>query len=177
MSMTKLIYLVVLGGLLAAGCDTTESVTSSGRLPAGGGKYILTTEPANPKTPTEVKESVTEPTLVAITGRIDAGDVDPFQNGVASFLISQLPEGDHAEGDPDHVDNCPFCKRKLKNAPKAVVRILDDSGEVMTVDARQLLGVAKGDVVVVRGSATYLEPVNTVQINAEGIFVRKNKNG
>jgi len=40
------------------------------------------------------------------------------------------------------------------------------------VDARQLLGIAKGDVVVVRGSATYLEPVNTVQIDAEGIFVR-----
>jgi hypothetical protein len=60
----------------------------------------------------------------------------------------------------------------LKNAPKAVVRILDDSGEVLTVDARQLLGIAKGDVVVVRGSATYLEPVNTVQIDAEGIFVR-----
>ncbi|MBD54608.1 MAG: hypothetical protein CMM05_05940, partial [Rhodopirellula sp.] len=113
-----------------------------------------------------------EPTLVAIAGRIDAGDVEPFQDGVASFLISQLPEGDHAEGDPDHADNCPFCKRKLKNAPKAVVRILDDSGEVMTVDARQLLGIAKGDVVVVRGSATYLEPVNTVQIDAEGIFVR-----
>ncbi len=172
MSITKLICLIACGVVFAAGCDRKESVTNSGTRPAGAAKYILTTEPADPQTPTEVKESVTEPALVAITGRIDAGDVEPFQDGVASFLISQLPEGDHAEGDPDHADNCPFCKRKLKNAPKALVRILDDSGEVMTVDARQLLGIAKGDVVVVRGSATYLEPVNTVQIDAEGIFVR-----
>ncbi len=172
MSMMKLICLIVFLSIVAVGCDTKESVTNSEEVSSEGGKYILTTEPADPRTPTEIKESVTEPTLVAISGRIDAGDVEPFQDGVASFLISQLPEGDHAEGDPDHADNCPFCKRKLKNAPKAVVRILDDSGEVMAVDARQLLGIAKGDVVVVRGSATYLEPVNTVQIDAEGIFVR-----
>ncbi|MDA9934666.1 hypothetical protein N9B88_02740 [Rubripirellula sp.] len=172
MSIIKLICLILSLGIFAVGCDSRESVTNSGRRPSGGGKYILTTAPADPQTPTDIKESVTEPTLVAITGRIDAGDVEPFQDGVASFMISQLPEGDHAEGDPDHADNCPFCKRKLKNAPKAVVRILDDAGEVMPVDARQLLGIAKGDVVVVRGSATYLEPVNTVQIDAEGIFVR-----
>ena len=58
------------------------------------------------------------------------------------------------------------------NAPKAVVRVLDESGEVLAVDARKLLGIAKGDVVVVRGTASYLEPVNTVQIDAQGIFVR-----
>ena len=169
--MTKLICLIVVLGALAVGCDTKESVTNSG-IPLDGGKYILTTEPANPQTPTEIKESVTEPTLVAIAGRIHAGDAVPFQDGVASFLISQLPEGDHAEDDPDHAENCPFCKRKLKNAPKAVVRVLDESGEVLAVDARKLLGIAKGDVVVVRGTATYLEPVNTVQIDAQGIFVR-----
>ena len=169
--MTKLICLIVFFGAFAVGCDTKEPVTNS-EVPLDGGKYILTTEPADPQTPTEIKESVTEPTLVAIAGRIHAGDAVPFQDGVASFLISQLPEGDHAEDDPDHADNCPFCKRKLKNAPKAVVRVLDDSGEVLAVDARKLLGIAKGDVVVVRGSATYLEPVNTVQIDAQGIFVR-----
>ena len=172
MSMIKPVFLSAVLGIFVAGCGTNESVSTSDKLPSGGGKYILTTEPADALTPTEIKEAVTEPTRVTIAGRIDAGDVEPFQDGLASFLISQLPDGDHAEGDPNHADNCPFCKRKLKNAPKAVVRILDESGEVMTVDARQLLGLSKGDVVVVQGSATYLEPVNTVQVDAEGIFVR-----
>ena len=137
-----------------------------------GAKYILKSEPSDAVTPTEVKESVTKPTVLAVAGRIDAGDLEPFQDGVASFMISQLPDDSHANGDPDHADNCPFCKRKLKNAPKAVVRILDGAGNVMSVDARELLGVSKGDVVVVQGLASYLEPVNTVQIDAQGIFVR-----
>ena len=42
----------------------------------------------------------------------------------------------------------------------------------MPVDARQLLGLAKGDIVVVQGVATYLESVNTVRIDADGIFIR-----
>lgn len=172
MSIFKFFCLSSLLCIAVSGCDTKKSVQTPETLTSGGQKYMLASEPADPLTPTEVKESVTEPATVAIAGRVDAGDVEPFRDGVASFLISQLPDGDHAGGDPDHADNCPFCKRKLKNAPKAVVRFLDDSGQVMPVDARKLLGIAKGDVVVVRGSATYLEPVNTVQIDAEGIFVR-----
>ena len=59
--MMKLICLIVFLGALAVGCDTKESVKNSA-LPSDGGKYILTTEPADPQTPTEIKESVTEPT-------------------------------------------------------------------------------------------------------------------
>ena len=123
-------------------------------------------------TPTEIKETVTEPTSLKVAGRIDAGEIEPFQKGIASFVISQLPDDSHAGGDPNHADNCPFCKRKLKNAPKAVVQFLDADGKVLQVDARELLGVAKGDVVVVQGTAQYLEAVNTVQINADGVFIR-----
>ncbi len=124
-----------------------------------------------PLTPTVVKETVTSPTVLSLAGRIDAGDTEPFQAGLATFVLSELPE--HGGDDPNHADNCPFCKRKLANAPKAVVQFLGDDGEVLAVDARELFGVAKGDSVVVQGTAEYLEAVDTVQINAIGIFVRK----
>ncbi len=172
MSNKKLAWLLAMLGVVAIGCSAEQSGIDSDSPHAAGAKYVLATEPADPQTPTDVKESITEPTLIAVAGRIDAGDNEPFQGGTASFIISQLPDDAHAKDDPDHADNCPFCKRKLKNAPKAIVRILDDGGNVMAVDARELLGVSKGDVVVVRGLATYLEPVNTIQIDAEGIFVR-----
>ena len=172
MLTTKPLWLFALFGIVAMGCDTKQAAENAGNAPSDGGKYILKSEPTDPRTPTEIKESVTEPTLIAVAGRVDAGALEPFQDGVASFMISQLPDTSHADGDANHADNCPFCKRKLKNAPKAVVRILDDGGKVVPVDARQLLGVAKGDIVVVQGLATYLEPVNTVQIDAEGIYIR-----
>ncbi|MEM1068919.1 MAG: hypothetical protein AAGG48_23045 [Planctomycetota bacterium] len=163
MRTLKLYGLIAFVGLFAIGCENSQ---------LAGGKYLLNVEPADPQTPTRVKESVAEPTRMVVAGRVEAGDIEPFQDGVATFVMTQLPDEAHAGGDPDHVENCPFCQRELRNAPKAIVRILDESGEVMSVDARELLGVSKGDVVVVEGLVTYLEPVNTVQIDAEGIFIR-----
>ncbi len=162
-------------GLLLAlplGCNSASTSSSPGTSDSPAAKYLLQSEPKDVMTPTEIKETVTEPTSLKVAGRIDAGEIEPFQKGIASFVISQLPDDSHAGGDPNHADNCPFCKRKLKNAPKAVVQFLDADGKVLQVDARELLGVAKGDVVVVQGTAQYLEAVNTVQINADGVFIR-----
>jgi len=124
------------------------------------------------KTPTDVKELEGETVQTVVAGRIDAGDLDPFQPGELSFVISQLPDADHAAGDPDHADNCPFCKRKLKNAPKAIVQFLGDDGSVLGGDARQTLGLEQGDVVYVTGMATYDATVNTVMIDATGVYRR-----
>ena len=170
MAIIRNLCLLVTLVVATTGCESKQA--DSDPSPSTNSQYILTSEPADAKTPTDIKESVTQPTLISLAGRIEAGDVEPFQAGLASFMISQLPDATHAGGDPEHAENCPFCKRKLKNAPKAVVRFLNDTGEVLAVDSRELLGVSKGDIVVVRGVATYLEPVNTVQIDAEGIFVR-----
>ena len=160
------LFVLWLGVVTLAGCAPTDELDPH-RV-----KYVLKSEPPDPKTPTEVKELVTEPTSLAIAGRIDAGDIEPFQDGIATFVLSQLPDSAHAGGDPTHADNCPFCKRKLKNAPKAVVQFVDSSGDVLPIDARKLFGLSKGDVVVVQGTAKYLESVNTVQINADGLFIR-----
>ena len=170
MAIIRNLCLLVTLVFATTGCESKQA--DSDLSPSTSSKYILTSEPTDAKTPTDIKESLTQPTLISLAGRIEAGDMEPFQAGLASFMISQLPDATHAGGDPEHAENCPFCKRKLKNAPKAVVRFLNDTGEVLAVDSRELLGVSKGDVVVVRGVATYLEPVNTVQIDAEGIFVR-----
>ncbi|GAA5508848.1 hypothetical protein [Novipirellula caenicola] len=109
---------------------------------------------------------------VVLAGKIDAGDLDPFEPGKATFVLSELPDAEHAAGDPDHANNCPFCKRKLKNAPKVVVRFVDESGELIARDAQTMLGVKKGDTVVVKGVAEYQEAINMIQINAESIYRR-----
>ena len=172
MSRHTFSLIALLGLALPSGCDWSPTSSTSGPVDSQATKYLLQAEPQGAMTPTEIKETVTEPTSLAIAGRIDAGEIEPFQKGIASFVISQLPDSTHAGGDPKHADNCPFCKRKLKNAPKAVVQFLDADGKVLPIDARELLGVAKGDVVVVQGTAQYLEAVNTVQINADGVFIR-----
>lgn len=120
--------------------------------------------------PTDIKEMDGEQASVILGGRIDAGQADPFQPGELSFMVSQLPDEGHGEGDPDHADNCPFCKRKLENAPRAIIQFKGADGKVLAGDSRETLALSKGDVVYVTGSATFDPAVNTVMVNATGVF-------
>ncbi|GAA4461316.1 hypothetical protein [Novipirellula rosea] len=174
--------------LTLVGCgDETVSKTERVSSP-----FLVSSEPAGAITPTEFKEAARSEndaaddtsaedsaignslaaTEVVLVGKIDAGDLDPFEPGKATFVLSELPDAEHAAGDPDHANNCPFCRRKLKNAPKVVVRFVDESGELIAQDAQAMLGVKKGDSVVVKGLAEYQEPINMIQINAESIYRR-----
>lgn len=121
--------------------------------------------------PTDVKDAEGEAVEGVFAGRIDAGDIDPFQPGQTSFMLSQLPDEGHSD-DPEHADNCPFCARKLKNAPKAMVTFLGDDGTAIAGDAQQDLGLKKGDVVMVVGSASYNSDLNTVLVEAEKFFLK-----
>jgi hypothetical protein len=151
------------------GCD---QATTSQPSATGDSSFILSSEPDGAITPTEAMESHHDHGPITLVGRIDAGEFEPFEPGQASFMLSELPDADHAGGDPDHADNCPFCKRKLEKAPKVVVKLLTPTGEVMPVDARNLLGISKGDIVVVRGNGQYSEAINLVEITADGVFRR-----
>lgn len=107
---------------------------------------------------------------VWVVGRIFAGDFDPWEQGRASFLISELPEEGHGAG--HDADNCPFCKRKAAQAPKAMVRFADEKGQTVGIDARELFELKTGDVVAVRGSAKVGE-LNTLMIDAAALHRKR----
>ena len=157
-------------GLALVGCEQP-----SAKLHPQGEKFLLTTEPAEAKTPTDVKKLLAEetpPNEVTLVGRVSAGDVDPFVAGKGSFMLSQMADASHAGGDPSHSDDCPFCKRKLKNAPRAIIEFKDDSGEILAHGAKRLFGIDRDSVVIVKGKATYDEKMNTLTVDASGIFIR-----
>lgn len=157
--------------LLATGCgDSTTSVSPSTYADVRAAVWSDSPLAGDTLTPTDIKDSETPgPQTVMLAGRIDAGDMDAFDQSKATFILSQLPDESHGAGDPDHADNCPFCKRKLKNAPKAIVRITDDQDEPIPVAASELLGLEKDDVVVVEGEAFYDKTLNTVMVKAKKI--------
>ncbi|MFG0254717.1 MAG: hypothetical protein ACF787_06415, partial [Rhodopirellula sp. JB053] len=74
---------------------------------------------------------------------------------------------------PDHEDNCPFCKRRAANAPKAIVNMVDEAGTILPTDARKLLGVSEGDRIVAVGMATFDDAVNTITLQCRGVYVDK----
>ncbi len=157
--------------LLLVGCtgESLDPATMSLR-----DKFMLTTQPAEPLSLTAVAEQLTasptpaEPQEVIAIGRIYAGELEPWEAGKASFVLSELPAEGHGEG--HDADNCPFCKRRAERAPTAVVRFLDDQHQTLAVDARKLLGVEKGQTVVVQGTVT-LGELNSLHLIAERVFV------
>ncbi|WP_149753003.1 hypothetical protein [Rubripirellula obstinata] len=158
-----------------AGCSSEPSLTAEQTKLRD---QFLSSQPIEGKvqTPTDIKETADLPPdqippdePVVIAGRIDAGDFEPFSKGEATFVMSQLPDEGHGEDDPDHADNCPFCKRTLQNAPKVLVRFQGSDGEIIPTGADELFGLAKDDVVVVKGDATFDSAVGTITVNATKI--------
>jgi hypothetical protein len=105
-----------------------------------------------------------------LVGTIGAGDDDPFEKNQAAFFLSELPDHDHAGHD---AANCPFCKHRAAETPRVIVQFVDDAGQVLPIDSRQLLGVEKGQVVVVRGQGQLNDTLDLLVVTASGIHIRR----
>ncbi|QDV65688.1 hypothetical protein Mal65_48610 [Crateriforma conspicua] len=113
----------------------------------------------------------TAPLSLAIEGIIYAGEHDPFQSDSAAFLISELPDPSHGDGSLEHVNNCPFCKRRAESATKALVELRGDDGELIAHTAQKELGVSKGDRLSVEGECTFNPEMNLITIAAKRIHL------
>jgi hypothetical protein len=135
-------------------------------------RYLTKTEPTNAMSLTDAAELVadkSEPTTAAVLGRIYAGDMDPWEVGKASFILSELPAEGHGEG--HDADNCPFCKRRATKAPNVIVNFTSDGSQTIAIDARKLFGIEKGQVVVVQGDLVPGE-FNSMMLKADQLFIR-----
>jgi hypothetical protein len=102
----------------------------------------------------------------------------PWKAGQATFFLvdpsvaAEFADHQHAEGE-DHAD-CPFCAREAtaKADGVAAVNVLGPDGKPVAIDARELLGLKEGDVVVVRGAASMLGGELLV-LDADGVFIRR----
>lgn len=186
---------LVLGLLLVSGCGGAGEDSETLTLRS---KYLSTSEPENAISLTEATKLVnvggdaeaddaeaddkqpedttpantpdeTARPKVTLVGRVHAGDLDPWEPGKASFMISELPPDGHGEGHDS--DNCPFCKRRLAKAPTGVVKFVADDGQTIPVDSRALFGLEKGQTVVVSGTLVAGE-FNSIILLADKLHVR-----
>lgn len=96
------------------------------------------------------KEGLSNNAEVTITGRIAAGDDNPFDPEKAMFVLSELPE----EGHDHDAGDCPFCKRKEANSPIAIVQFSDGQGNPINIAADKLFGLKQKQHVTVVGDAS-----------------------
>lgn len=171
------------GCLVGVGCHKVGSTGSDSA--AGGEKYLLTAEPADAESITAcraVLEGKQDRQELVICGRIDGLSQPTWDPERAAFMLADLslkeakPAEDAATHDktPKHdAENCPFCKAKTKKelAGLAMVEVVDEQGATPRVDARELLGLKDGQVVVVRGRGQ-IDALGNLVVQADGIFVR-----
>jgi len=97
---------------------------------------------------------------VTVAGRIYAESISPFDPQESSFTVIELPKPGHNHEDPG---DCPFCKRELRNAKFAIVKVVDETGRTLPNSADKLLGLKKNQDVVVSGSARMVGDTLVVQ--------------
>ncbi len=182
MKTTKQFLLLPLVSCLLplAGCSEeastptpSEPPSSSSASTVDGAKYLLTTEPEGAGDVIKVREDAADGEEVVIVGRI-GGSSNPWIEGRAAFSIvdGSLKACSDIEG-----DSCPmpwdYCceTSKLPNAT-ALVKIVDEDGELVKADARELLPVKELSTVIVKGKAQR-DDAGNLTILATGIFVQK----
>ena len=137
-------------------------------------KYLLADEPEGVQGIVAVREEIQEGETYVLFGRVGGID-DPWSPGKAAFVIADpvaLMELD-ADGH-DCKDGCAFCKHKKGHPSKhlAMVRVVDDAGNVVRIDARKLLELDVDDMVVVRGKVS-IDKLGNMIVNADGVHVRR----
>jgi hypothetical protein len=174
------------------GCESGDR-RSPGRVPGGekfseekysGEKYRLASEPTAAQSIVEARgalEGQSSAQDVVLVGRIDGLSQPTWDPQRAAFMLADLSlkakadSGDEAHDEtPKHdAENCPFCKAKTKKelAGLAMVEVVDEQGTVPKVDARELLGLKDGQVVVVRGQGQ-VDDLGNMVVRASGLFVR-----
>lgn len=172
MSMIRFSRLLLVS-LVMVGCGKPAATTPkpAASKPADP-RFLLAADPANPLSVIEAKKSAKNDEAITLVGRI-GGDVKPWIEGRASFLLvdssfkpcNEIP-GDSCETPWDYC-----CESDLAKG-KATIKFVNDKGETLPTDARDLLAVKELQTLVVKGKAKRDDAGNLVVL-AEGIFVRK----
>ncbi|MEZ6043367.1 MAG: hypothetical protein R3C20_22950 [Planctomycetaceae bacterium] len=157
---------------LSVGCGTSNmgSPEASSKPAAEGAQFVTMMEPADAIPVGAARESAEDTQDVTLVGRI-GGSSEPFVEGLAAFTIvdPKVPHCAPDEGCPTPWDYC--CTQDQVKGNIATVKVVDDAGNPVSGDARQLLGVRELSTVVVRGKAERDDRGN-LTIATHQIFVR-----
>lgn len=191
--MLRLVCLSSLATALLCGCaGRAESTPAQVKVEHAelGRQFLLAEEPAGAVSILDYREAQaaiatqtnnaappmeTEPAKdeVALLGRI-GGSKAVWSSQSASFWVSDPAHELTAAS--QHVcdsDNCPFCKAKQgADLSHAIVMLTGAEGRVPPHDARKLLPLEEGQLVVVRGRPE-INALGQLVIYARGLYVRR----
>jgi hypothetical protein len=177
MRLLHLFAVISIASATAAGCggDSAASVDSStvSAVSVDGSKYLLAEEPDGAVGVIEARKSASDGDPVVIVGRI-GGSQNPWIEGRAAFtmidpsVVVTAAGAECAEGEIC-MDDC--CAEDRADCT-TLVKLVDQNGKVLAVDARQLLGITADDLLVVHGKVSK-DAEGNFAVLADGVHVRR----
>ncbi|MAT72516.1 MAG: hypothetical protein CMJ58_23690 [Planctomycetaceae bacterium] len=175
MKWTIVWSLTLISGIVGCQQSSTPAAgnASSERPAVDGSAYLLPSEPEGAKDVIAVREAAADGEEVLVVGRI-GGSENPWIDGRAAFSIvdNSLKACSDIPGDTcaKPWDYC--CETPALPSSTALIKVVDQSGELVGADARELLNVQELSTVVVRGKAERDESGN-LTVLATGVYVAK----
>ncbi|MCP4172379.1 MAG: hypothetical protein GY758_16575 [Fuerstiella sp.] len=147
--------------------------TGDGETLALRQKLILSTAPTNETSISKIRKLLMGPksadeTEVVLRGRIWAGEIPPWEEGKAAFVLTDATGHD---GDDDHDPHaCPFCSRDIDDYI-AAIRFRNDDGAVAAIDSRELFDVKEKQMVIIKGRGSMNG--DRLRVDATNIFIAR----
>lgn len=160
--------------VVAIGCEGTSNSATSVDLAEQQEKYLMADEPDGAQSILAVREQLQEGENYVLFGRV-GGVPDPWSPGKAAFVMADPVAQMELESDGHTCnDGCAFCKKKEGHPSRhlATVRVIDEAGKVVSIDARQLLDLDADDMVVVRGRVE-TDKLGNLIVHADGVHIRR----
>jgi len=157
-----------------AGCGNPWNGDNT-QLRATRSKFLTVTEPTGGAALTEIRKALDPNQRVVVIGRIGVPDHESWIAGKAAFAIRDAAgekPGDHGGKGHDPA-SCPFCKRKASQPDStAFVQFIDERGEIIGIDARELFELTDNQRVVAQGKAALVGP-DTLVVTAEKLYLTR----
>ena len=158
------------------GCGT-QSSTESNQPQANNidkSKYILSEEPEGAVGVIIAREDAKDQDKIVLVGRI-GGQKNPWIKGRSAFTVidaamSVVASGEESGSGQVCLDDC--CA-SLRADCTTLVKIVDESGKPLAIDARELLNAKENDMVVVEGKVHRNEEEGVFNVAATGVYVRR----
>lgn len=176
MSIRMLILLFSAATLVAnSGCGKSPAMqtqTTESTANIDGSQFMLADEPDGAVGVIAAREAAEDGAPLVLVGRVGGSD-NPWIEGRAAFTLLDASVTVVAEGtDSEEGEICTGdCCATERLHCTTLVKIVDEKGQLVPVDARKLLGLRMLDMVVLQGTAKKDETGNFVML-AKGVFVR-----
>lgn len=173
---SRTVLMLLCATLALSGCDASTSAfphADRSVTPVNGEVYVLAEEPKGAIGVIEAREAGEDGQPMVLVGRV-GGAANPWIEGRAAFMLldPSVEVVDESAGMAEGKLCTADCCATERLACTTLVKVVDSAGALVTIDARDLLGLKEDDMVVVEGMAKRDTSGNFLML-ATGVHIRK----